>query len=617
MTIALFFILILVVFFLFLKEAVPPDLVALGVLVLVVLVGWVSPEEAFKSFANEAPITVAAMFILSSGLQRCGAIEDVGRLLRRLPNMTELKLLLLLMVTVVAVSAVMNNTPVVVALLPLVLGVARHYEVSASKLLIPLSYAAILGGTCTVIGTSTNIVVTSLARSDFGIDFGIFEITKLGIIVAISGIAYMALIGRHLLPARESLASLVNSLPMREYVTELLVTADSPILGSKISDTELDRIANVRVQGIYRGEEFIQPPLHDVVLESGDRLVLGAPRNAMLEIQSLEGFALVNEREFGLERVRAEQTVVVEAVITNNSHFAGKTLAESRLRENFNALVLAIHRHGENITQNVGQVPLQFGDTLLLRISQEGITRLGGNPDLLLLSDTAVASARRDKRPIVLGVLALVIGLSAFNVYPISILALAGVVVLVITRCLRMSEVYDAIDWRIVAMIVGMISLGTAMKNVGADQWLVSEVIGVVGAANPILVLGTFYLIGTLLTELISNNAVAILLAPIAYKTAVELNYEPVPFLIAVMFAASASFATPIGYQTNTFVYGAGGYKFRDFLRVGAPMNLFFLVIVTLLIPVFWPLRKTTPSPASQPPPATSTAPHLAVAGQR
>lgn len=592
MTIALFFLLILLVLFLFVKEVVPPDLVALGVLVFVTLVGWISPKEAFASFANEAPLTVAAMFILSSGLQRCGAIEDVGRLLRRVPNMGELKLLVLLMVSVIACSAFINNTPVVVALLPLVLGIAKHYQVSASKLLIPLSFAAILGGTCTVIGTSTNIVVASLAHTNYGIHFGIFDITRLGVIVAAVGTVYMALIGRHLLPDRESLASIVNSISTREYVTELLVTADSPLKGQPIVDTELHKIANLRIQGIVRDGEFLPQPFQQTPLEAGDHIVIGAPRDTMVEVESLQTLAIGGEKEFGLERIKVEDTLIVEVVVTNNSHYAGRTLRESRLRENFEALVLAIHRHGENITSNVGRVPLRFGDTLLLRISQDGLKRLGGDPDLLLLSDTVAATARRDKRPIVLAVLGAVVALASFNVYPISILALAGVVVLVATKCLRMSEVYDAIDWRIVIMIIGMISLGSAMTNVGADRWLVDHIIAIVGTSSPLLVLGAFYLVGTLLTEMISNNAVAILLTPIAFQTAEKLGYNPIPFLIAVMFAASASFATPIGYQTNTFVYGAGGYKFRDFLRVGAPLNILFLFVVTLLIPLFWPLTK-------------------------
>lgn len=590
-TILLVFALIAVVFVLFLSESAPPDLVAIGALVVVVLVGWVTPTDAFAAFANEAPITVAAMFILSSGLQRSGAIEDVGRWLRRLPEVTEVKLIVVLMAGVGLCSAFVNNTPVVVALMPLMLGVASHFKISASKLLIPLSYAAILGGTCTLIGTSTNLVVSALARSRYNIDIGIFEITGLGVIVAVTGITYMATLGRHLLPDRESLASLVNEASTREYVTEMLISEKSRLAGRKLGDTELAKIRSVRIQQVLRNNELLPAPLREVVLQANDRLVLGAPRSALVELQSVEGVSLASENELGLKRVRLDETIVVEAVVTNNSRYAGRTLRESRLRENFNALVLAIHRHNENITRDVGQVALKFGDTLLLRISEEGATRLRGNTDLLLLSDTSVAPARRDKQPIVLGVLLLVIILAAFNVYPISVLAMTGVVILVATRCLRMSEVYDAIDWRIVSMIVGMIALGTAMATTGAAAYVVEHIVSLLGNANPILILGTFYLLGTTLTEMVSNNAVAILLTPIAVKTAEVLDLHPLPFLIAVMFAASASFATPIGYQTNTFVYGAGGYRFRDFMRVGAPLNLIFLVEVTLLVPLIWPLK--------------------------
>jgi len=591
MTIAFVFLFIVLVFVLFVTEAAPPDLIALGVLVFVALVGWVTPKEAFAGFASEAPLTVAAMFVLSAGLQRTGAIEDIGRLLRRIPNMTESRVLLALMGGVAVISAFINNTPIVVAGLPLVLGIARHYDISASRLLIPLSYAAILGGTCSLIGTSTNLVVGSMASSRYNIHIGIFDITGLGIIVAISGIAYMLLIGRHLLPRRESLAELVNAASSREYVTELMVNPGSALVGMAVAQTELAKIANVRVQAVIREEALLPSPVMDIILQENDRMVVGVSRRAMIELQDIDGLDLAEERELGLTRVRTEETVVVEAIVTNNSHFAGRTLRESRLRENFDAIVLAIHRHGENITQNVGGVGLKFGDTLLLRIAEEGVARLRGSNDLLLLSDTAVAAARREKRPIVLGVLLAVIILAALNVYPISLLAIAGVVVLVLTRCLRMSELYDAIDWRIVSMIVGMIALGGAMENTGAASWMVDEMVKIVGHASPLLVLGAFYLVGTTLTEMVSNNAVAILLTPIAVQTAEKLDLNPMPFLIAVMFAASASFATPIGYQTNTFVYGAGGYKFSDFVRVGLPLNLMLLVIVTLLIPLFWPLK--------------------------
>lgn len=587
MTILLVFLLIVAVFVLFLTEIVPSDLVALGVLVFVALVGWVTPQQAFNSFANEAPITVAAMFILSAGLQRCGAIEDVGRLMRNVKKVTEVKLVVVLMTGVAASSAFINNTPVVVALMPLVLGVARHYDVSASKLLIPLSYAAILGGTCSLIGTSTNLVVSSMASSRFDIHIGIFDITGLGLIVAATGILYMALIGRHLLPNRESLASLVNATSSREYTAEVEILKGSRLAGTRLLDTDIFKISSIRVREVFREDGVIAERIEEVVLRAGDRLTVGGSRQGVLEIGGVHGVAPLG----GDHRLREEHSVVVEVVVTNNSHFAGRTLQESRLLEDYDAQVLAVHRHGENITRDVAQVALRFGDTLLLRLSEEGLSRLRDNPDLLLLSDTVVAAARREKRPVVLGVLFTVVVLASFNVFPISLLALTGVVVMVATRCLRMSEVYDAIDWRIVSMIVGMIALGTAMENTGAASWLVEHSLGLFQGAHPVFVLAVVYFIAMLLTELISNNAVAILLTPIAVQTAQSLDLQPMPFLIAVMFAASASFATPIGYQTNTFVYGAGGYKFSDFMRVGIPLNLLLFGVVTLVIPLLWPLK--------------------------
>lgn len=589
MTTAFVFLLIVAVFILFLTEIVPSDLVAIGVLVVVVLVGWVTPQQALNSFANEAPVTVAAMFILSAGLQRCGAIEDVGRLMRNFKKVTEVRLLLVLMVGVAASSAFINNTPVVVALLPLVLGVARHYEVSASKLLIPLSYAAILGGTCSLIGTSTNLVVSSMAHSRFGIEIGMFEITGVGLIVAATGIVYMLLIGRHLLPNRESLASIVNSTVSRDFTSEMQVHSASRLVGLRLIETEIHKISSIRVREIVREDgTIIAESIEETVLQAGDRLTVGGSRLGMVEMETIPGLLPAGG---GSHHRPHEHTVVVEAVVTNNSHFAGRTLQESRLREDYDAQVLAVHRHGENITREIGQVRLRFGDTLLLRITEEGVSRLRDNPDLLLLSDTAVAAVRREKKPIVIGVLLTVVILATLGLFPISILALAGVVVMVATRCLRMSDVYDAIDWRIVSMIVGMIALGTAMENTGAARWLVERSLGLFQGAHPIVVLGTVYFIAMLLTELISNNAVAILLTPIAVQTAQLLELQPMPFLVAIMFAASASFATPIGYQTNTFVYGAGGYKFSDFIRVGVPLNALLFVVVTVVIPFFFPLK--------------------------
>lgn len=589
MTITLVFLLVVAVFFLFLWEKFPPDLVALGVLVMVILFRWIEPKDGFAAFANEAPITVAAMFVLSAGLQRSGAIEDLGRWIRRLPQLSEPWLIAVLMTVVALVSGFVNNTPIVVAFLPLVLGLGRHYDVKASKLLIPLSYAAILGGTCSLIGTSTNLVVSSIAQAKYGIDFSIFSISPLGLITATIGILYMTFVGRHLLPGRDSLAALVSSTSTREYTAMYDLAVNSPLGGRALGETELHKIASLRVQCILRAGDTLNRPKPDTLLQPGDSLIIGGNVNALMELEAIGG--LQAHEELGLSQVRREETLIVEAVVTNQSHLTGRTVRESNLWETHSALVLAIHRHGENVTQNINDVRLQFGDTILLRLSPQAMAQLRSGNDLLVLSDTALPEARRRTRPIVIGVLLGVILLATFNVYPISVLALTGVVILVLTRSLQMREVYDAVDWRIVSMIVGMIALGTAMEKTGASGAIAQSIVHAFGNTHPVLVLGGFYLVATLLTELISNNAVAILMTPIAMQTAQTLHLNPVSFLVAIMFAASASFATPIGYQTNTFVYGAGGYRFKDFLKVGVPLNALFLLTSTTLIPIFFPLR--------------------------
>jgi len=580
------------VFGLFVSEKLAPDLIALCTLVAVTLCGLITVPQAFASFANEAPITVAAMFILSTALQRCGAIEDMGRWIRRLPPVGEVRILLVLLLSVAAASAFVNNTPVVVAFMPLVLGISRHYDISPSKLLIPLSFAAIFGGTCSLIGTSTNLVVASVAR-DYGVHFGIFDISGMGVITALVGIGYMATVGRRLLPSRVSLAALVGESrgTSREFIAELLVRPGSSLDGQRLGAAELASIQGVRVQEVVRDGIPLPGPLRDIILRDGDHLILGCHAASIAEVDDLHHLGAIDERGLGLERLQTGESVIVEAVVTNNSRFAGATIRELDLRTKHQAALLAMHRFGENLTRNLDTLPLRFGDTLLLRLPETAMAPLRDSRDLLLLTDTTIPKARRAKRPIVLAVLAAVVGLAAFNVQPISILALAGVVTIVLTRCLQLKEMYEAIDWRIVSMIVGMLALGTAMETTGGAQWAADGIVGLLGDASPILLLAAFYGVATLLTEMISNNAVAILMGPLAAKTALSLGLDPKPFLVAIMFAASASFATPIGYQTNTFVYGAGGYRFRDFLRVGIPLNLLFWLLAVALIPLFWPLR--------------------------
>ncbi len=592
MTFAIGFVLFLclLVFILLAWEILPPDVVAISTLVVVTLTGLLTPREAFASFANEAPITVAAMFVLSAALQRSGAISDMGRWLGRLPKLGLGRLLLCVVPVVGISSAFINNTPVVVALMPVMLSLAKQQQISGSKLLIPLSYGAIMGGTCTLIGTSTNLVVSSMAEQKYGVHFSLFQISGIGIAFLTVGTIYLAAFGRHLLPDRETLASLVETGTGRAFVTEAVVRPGSELIGQAVGQTALNKLGNARPQAVIRqGTPLAENP-RKVVLQEGDILQLAGTADDVVELHDLPGLA-TDETARGFAFLKTEETVVIEVVVTNNSRLAGRTVEDLRFFERFRAALLAIHRRGENLRDNLQQAELRFGDTLLLKLPKERLADFRENRDLLPLSDSVILPARREKRPLVLAVLLAVIGLASFNVYPISILALSAVVILVITRCLRVSEVYESIDWRIVSMIIGMIALGAAMEKTGTAAWLAEQVIQVVQGGNPILVLAAFYLLTSMLTEIISNNAVAVIFTPIAYQTAIGLGYDPAPFFVAVMFGASASFATPIGYQTNTFVFSAGGYRFSDFLRVGLPLNALCLLLATLLIPLIFPLQ--------------------------
>jgi len=589
MTLAIGFVLLLcvLVFVLLAWEILPPDVVAMMTLVVVTLTGLISPSEAFASFANEAPITVAAMFVLSAALQRSGAITDMGRKLSQLPKIGLSRLLLYVVPVVGLTSACVNNTPVVVALMPVMLGLAQHQDIPGSKLLIPLSYGAILGGTCTLIGTSTNLVVSSIAEQKYGIHFTLFQISGIGLVMLTLGTLYLAFIGRHLLPNRETLANLVESSHGREFVTELVIRPGSEYAGKALGATPLAKLAKVRPQAVIRGGMIVAQNPRKVTLEPHDIIQFAASADDVVELHNLSGLGGEEELQF----LKTEETVIIEVVVTNNSRLAFRSVEDLRFFERYRAALLAIHRRGENLRDNLQQVELQFGDTLLLKLPKERLAEFRETRDLLPLSDSVITPARRSKRPIVFAVLAGVIGLATFNVYPISILALSAVVVLVVTRCLRVSEVYESIDWRIVSMIIGMIALGAAMEKTGAAAWIAGQVVTLVQGNNPVLVVAAFYLMTTCFTEIISNNAVAVIFTPIAYQTAIGLDLSPIPFLVAVMFGASASFATPIGYQTNTFVFGAGGYKFSDFLKVGLPLNAMALCVASFLIPQLFPLH--------------------------
>ena len=590
--IAVVLLLVAVVFFGFVRERQPPDIVALSAVGLLLALGILETDDVLGVFSNSAPVTVGALFVLSAALERTGVVDSIGRLVYRAAGMSPLAALGAMLAGVMVLSAFINNTPVVVILTPVAIQLAQALGQKPSKLLIPLSFAAIFGGTTTLIGTSTNILVDGVAQQRGLAPFGMFEITVAGVAMAAVGIAYLLLLGRFLLPDRDTLAALLPSPSSRHFLTEVLVPLDSPLIGRRLREAGFREEHGLRVIDVVRGERSLRRELADVVLRAGDRLIL---RSKVRDIVGLRETSDVifggRESSHAIEPIAARETVVIEGMVGPESRLIGRGAAGLGFRRLYGAYILAIYREGEGHAENFDRLNLQMGDTLLLEASPESMRRLFEHQDLINLVEPSDKPLRRGKAPIAVAAVLLVMGLAAFEVLPIAALALIAATAVVALRCLEADEAYRSIHWNILMLIFAMLGLGAALDKSGAARLIVDLFAALVAGLGPVAVLSAVYLVTSILTEVMSNNAVAILLTPIAIALAEQLGVDPRPFVVAVMFAASASFATPIGYQTNTFVYKAGSYRFTDFIRVGLPLNLLYWAAATLIIPVFWPLH--------------------------
>ncbi|MGK0188522.1 MAG: di/tricarboxylate transporter [Verrucomicrobiales bacterium] len=579
---------VVVVFASFVREWLAPDLTAMAALTVLLLTGIVEAGDLRDVFGSSAPLIVACMFILSAALERTGSIEALGQWFEGFAGKSELRILLVLMLVVAPLSAFVNNTPVVVVFMPIVLALCRKHDLIASRFLIPLSYAAIVGGTCTIVGTSTNVLATGVAaKSD--IHFTMFEVAKLGIIFVVVTFIYMATIGRRLLPDRVTLSTLFESEAGKEFLTQAIVSADSPLAGKALADTPLAKMREIRIIEVMRNSETVRTPLNKIVFETGDQLMFKSRVSGLVNLNETKGIEFAPQAELGLQNVRTDSAILMEGIIGPQSTLVEKTLKQLNFRQRYGVIILALHRRGVNLREQFQDVPLAFGDTLLVEGPPEQMNRLFGEKDFVNLSKPSQRSFRRSKAPIAIGALILFIALAAINVLPVAPLAVAAVLLTLLTRCIDPQEAYSAVDWRVIFLIFGMLGVGKAMENTGAAEVVANFVSQTAGDVGPWIVLAAFYLMTALLTEIISNNAVALLMTGISIQTALTLGVDPKPFVAAVMFGSSASFITPIGYQTNTYVYGAGGYKFFDFTRTGAPLAFALWIIASCLIPVFWP----------------------------
>jgi di/tricarboxylate transporter len=586
-------IIIVVALVLFISERLRVDIVALLIMGALILTGILTPGDAVRGFSNQATITVLFMYILSASLLKTGALGKVGEFFARIYQKNFTMGLIMMMGSIAFVSAFINNTPIVALFIPIIIQTAREAKLSPGKLLMPLSYAAIFGGMCTLIGTSTNILVDGIARQQGETGFGMFTLAPIGLVFALAGILYMSIFGKRLLPEREHKGT--NNYHLHDYLTEIELLDNARSASQIIRDAPLVRDYGMDVLEVIRGDEVVSVPPGDYLLKAGDILKVRCNVERLQKLKDNLKIRVTPSIKISNDDFLAKDTSLVELIITSNSRYEGKTMSEVNFRQRYRAIPLAIKHREDIINERLMNTVLRAGDIILVEIKTNRLNKLKEeeyqqNQPFILLTERENIEINWRRFTIVIFSLLGVVLLSTLNILDVLGGTLIASAILILSGCLPVKEIYDVVDWKVIFLLAGALSLGLAMEKTGFSTIVAHHMVKTIGPWGPVAIISGFFLLTSILTEMMSNNASAALIAPIAISTAHQMGVSALPFLIAVALAASASFMTPVGYQTNTMIYGAGGYKFKDFTRVGVWLNLLFWLLATLLIPFFYPL---------------------------
>ncbi|WP_103663818.1 SLC13 family permease [Gracilimonas amylolytica] len=581
--------LILLAVVLFVNKRISFDITSLILLAILVVSGILTPKEGLSGFSNPATVTIACMFVLSEGLRKTGALDIVGDFFYRLSKLNFQIAILIIMLVVGVISAFINNTAAVAIFIPVIIGLSKDLNQSASRLLMPMSFAAMFGGVFTLIGTSTNLLVDSIARDNDMAGFSIFEFAPVAAIFFVTGFIYLFTVGIKLIPERRKDQSLTDTFDMQSYLTDVVLQPNSEFVGTPLKNTELIKDLDLDIVEVFDAKMRSKPDRQTITLEANDVLRIRGSVKELNKLLNREDVLIKPTKGWADQDFELGNAQLVEAVVAPESSYEGKKLDQLGLYHQFEGIVLAIRQKGKVEQEHLSDIRLRSGTSLLIYVKKERVNDIKTSEEFVLATEINLPDHNTSKIPIAIAIIAGVVGFAAFGVLPIVATAICGVILMILTGCLANEEAYQSINWKVIFLLAGVLPLGIAMQKTGAAQLMVDGVVTHFESLGPTAVLSAFFFLSMMLTNLISNQATAALLAPIAIEAASTIGVDATPFLIAVTMAASLSFMTPIGYQTNTMIFGPGQYKFTDFAKVGTPLNILFWIIGTFAIPYFWP----------------------------